>query len=239
LGNIAILSTKILHGERPSLDDLPPEVPESIRQALSQCWDTDRNKRLTATDLYIIIQQAANTMGSGNFDIFLSHAWANKCVVKHIFVRLRSLGYVVWYDQVNMGLQLRQSMRDGIARSKVFVAGINALYQSRANCKFEFLEAANTGKPMLAIVLEDIGDLWGQPNKPWKLSQELKDAFAFKTTMYHDISKIASDPIWEECDDKNEDPPSDKLEELNKSLETFVSLLVKGNFLPSLPPQVN
>jgi hypothetical protein len=150
---------------------------------------------------------------------------------------LTSLGYLVWYDLVNMGLDIQQSMVDGIARSQFFIGCVESGYQGRPNCQIEYQEAAKTSKPMIAVVLEDIGDVFGQPNKKWKVSPDLNAVFSFKQRMFQDMSRLASNPIWQECHLKNEDPPDDLMEQLNACVMELVSKLAKGGCHPSLPPK--
>jgi hypothetical protein len=47
-------------------------------------------------------------------------------------------GMHVWVDETEMGLDTDDSMRAGIAASKIVVALVSRYYASRTNCMFEF-----------------------------------------------------------------------------------------------------
>ena len=52
-------------------------------------------------------------------------------------------GYRVWYDQVDVGFNLKNSMRSGIGKSTLVIAcpNVTIFMQSRENCIFALKEA--------------------------------------------------------------------------------------------------
>ena len=44
---VAIFNTKVANGWRPPLSDIPPEVPPSVRDCISQGWVMEQEKRPT------------------------------------------------------------------------------------------------------------------------------------------------------------------------------------------------
>ena len=92
----------------------------------------------------------------------------------------------MWYDQNDMGYDLKKSMRDGIMNSKVVLACVSPLYQSRENCMFELREAKNANKNIISLVIE------GNPFE-WT-NDELKELCDFKSKMFVNIGSLSSLP---------------------------------------------
>ena len=68
--------------------------------------------------------------------------------------RMVRSGYRVWYDASDMGFDLKGSMVEGIARSKVVVVCLNRFYMTRPNCLFELQQAYDMGKTIMLLAIE-------------------------------------------------------------------------------------
>ena len=112
------------------LDKLPTETPQSIIDMLQSCWHVYRRVRKSAVECYAVLNHQ-------KYDSFFSHAWRSKPLLSRVYTQLISQGYRVWYDQNDMGYNLQESMRSGIANSTVVIACIDKVYQERPNCLFE------------------------------------------------------------------------------------------------------
>ena len=45
---------------------------------IRQCWDSNRDARLTVSECYATLSTAHAQLSTGEYDIFFSHRWANK-----------------------------------------------------------------------------------------------------------------------------------------------------------------
>lgn len=86
-------------------------------------------------------------------------------------------GYKVWYDMDHMGHDLNKSMEQGVEKSTVVLACVDAEYLKRPNCMLELLhahmvvtEGKHRTKTIIGVLMED-GIGWGAN---WG-AQELKD----------------------------------------------------------------
>ena len=168
-------------------------------------------------------------MQNKKFDIFFSHAWVDKPLLSYVYRCLVSLGYRVWYDQYDMGYDLKVSMEQGIANSKVVIACVNNTYQSRPNCMFELKETVTKfpKKPLIALILEaNMGNSW---------NAEIRQILDFRNKMYCDISSVASDSFWNNNVD-NDEPSNELLGRLKKILNPLIKTLSDVECHPSLSP---
>ena len=242
------------HGERPSLRDLPPNTPLSVRTMMEKCWDNDRNKRWTAVTCYATLQQVEFAFSNKVYDIFLSHRWVTKPLVEHLYSLLVAEGYRVWIDKSDMGLDLVRSMQEGIQNSVVVVACIDSAYQNvkkvsgsdgSNNCMLELRHAhkvltaekgKHSTKAIIACVLED-GITWGGPTGTGWASDEMRTIIkpSFDPNnqqMWVDMSKLGDpEKDWKPNPDKkdgDEDRPTEKqLEDLRQASVLLFDMLEK------------
>lgn len=140
------LSFKLWRGERPALSKIPNDCPGEVVNMIEKCWMNDRSQRLQAVECLAILDKTCSVLFADHYDIFLSHPWKFKPVLCHVQRFLTAGGYKTWYDQVDMGNNITQSVIDGIARSKVVVVCLNSHYQTRVNCMIELKEARRQKK---------------------------------------------------------------------------------------------
>jgi hypothetical protein len=85
-------------------------------------------------------------------------AWGRKSARKPLtdalYAALRSEGFNVWLDSVNMGHDLQASMRTGVAASDCVLVLLSPDYAASVNCMFELREAAAAGKPIVTALVE-------------------------------------------------------------------------------------
>jgi len=206
------LRFELYEGKRPSLDKLPVGTPPGVRNLLTACWDGDRTKRLTASEAYATLRHAYTTLSSDSFDIFLSHPWGTKPFLSHIFNYLTRLGYRVWYDQFNMGHDLRESMENGIARSHLVLFCINSAYQDSKNCMFELTTATEKfpDKKRITLVLESNVFSWA--------NEQLSSLCEIQSKLWFDLSTALEAGNWESQDTAPTDEMHQKLVDVIKPL---------------------
>ncbi len=218
--------------QRPPLTDLPRDTPSSVSKMIEKCWDTERKERLPASHCLSAIQSAYDQFQGGNFDLFFSHAWVNKDILSHLQIILVRNGYRVWYDEINMGFSLKDSMKQGITSSKIILICLNAHYQSRANCLFELREAVASQKPIVVFLLQNNPMDW--------VNEEVKIACNLTDHLYVDGSDLVSNFNWSDVQTGDFDSPAFKaLEERTKSLKKILSQLncfpvFEGQSIPSI-----
>lgn len=170
----AHLATAIKSGETLDYSLLPLDTPLDVVQLIKGCLSLDREVRPTSKDALAVLGQAYEVIKEKKFDIFISYAWgppkkkkflASKQpavsypraqLVLQIYKELRALGYRPWLDVYEMGNDLKESMRNGIANSKCVVVLFSPDYATRPNCKFELdiaVEHKADGKPIFTCML--------------------------------------------------------------------------------------
>ena len=193
------------HGSRPPLNDLPTDTPPAIVDMIQFCWHHDRLERLSAMQCLGIVHQCRDIVANSYFDIFLSHRWAEKGFVRHLYKHLVDSGYRVWYDEIHMGHDMAYSMQRGIEKSKVVVICASPGYQNGDNTMFELRYARNyidteTGrpKPIITVSLEGRIRNWA--------TDEMKQLCDIQTaggTMYLDLSTVVTNYPRNAADDRN------------------------------------
>jgi serine/threonine protein kinase len=139
---------------------LPVDTPPAVRELLGACLAGDRATRPRAATAAEVLHQAAQDMASGEFDIFLSHAWrrggAQEPLTSEVYLRLLDAGYRVWLDTVEMGHDMVASVKGGIANSGCVVALLTERYGASRNCLFELRCARDAGKPVVACLADAV-----------------------------------------------------------------------------------
>ena len=127
-------------------------MPNELKDVIAKCWHRYRAARPKAIECFDIADQCVNLLSNSDFDIFLSHPWTTKPVMRQVKRHLNNLGYKVWYDEIPMQWDLKSSMRDGIMKSKVVLACISTAFEKSNFCMFELNEAKNNNKVIFALV---------------------------------------------------------------------------------------
>jgi len=110
--------------------------------------------------------------------MFISHTWRKDTLgrntherAKELSYHLMQLGWKVWFDEHDMGLNLDASMVNGIEHCDVFVLCFTKEYskqlnsgsfnlQSRYNCLKEFTYANARNKLILCVMFEPFSGTW-------------------------------------------------------------------------------
>lgn len=211
--------------QRPSLQELPHYTPPQIKNMISNCWSKNRSQRSSASQCYSIASWHYQQLTTTNFDIFFSHPWASKPFLAYVFEELSRRGYRVWYDQHEMGHDLKKSMVNGIKNCKVFLACVNSAYQSRENCMFELEEAKSIpGKIVVTVITEDEPLSWAD--------ERMTELCDFQSQMCVNISQHAA-LDWE----AETDALPYRLAKLRKDLEPLMKVLSVNGCVPTFEPK--
>lgn len=129
-----------------------------MRELVARCLAFDRAQRPRTREARSTLERELLVAQSGAFDVFLSHAWGarsrRKPLTDALYSALRAEGLTVWLDSNLMGADLQASMRAGIASSGVVVVLVSPDYARSENCMFELRAARDSGKPVVACVVE-------------------------------------------------------------------------------------
>ena len=126
------------------------------------------------------------------FDAFLTHDWGiqqdNHTRVAFIFRALKALGFVLWFDEVEMTGDIDSAMRKGIDDSFSMIFFITKRYIDKVNseslkdnCFKEFRNAFTKNKPFILVVMDE-------NVKPTDLNQGYAGMFV-SNTLYINMSK--------------------------------------------------
>jgi hypothetical protein len=132
----AALCAKIHSNVRPDMESLPKELQASLLiDMIKSCWHTNRVERKSAAECFSILNHYYLLLSKNKYDIFFSHAWKDKSFLSHVHDYLIRKGYQVWYDQTEMGHDIKESMRNGLINSKVVLVCLSSVYQTiNLNC---------------------------------------------------------------------------------------------------------
>ena len=165
---------------------LPLDLPASVRALLERCLAVERGVRPKIGEVAEALHQAAQAISSGQFDVFLSHAWEggrHTPLTTEVYTRLTEAGLRVWLDAAEMGPDPTASMKDGIRRSKCIVALLNERYGTRPNCLRELGWAREMGKPVVGCLAEARGD--------WFLGEVLQALLPPEAHLFADLRAAA------------------------------------------------
>ncbi len=223
-----------VNDSRPELNELTDDVPPAVRNMIELCWEKDRAKRLTALQCHNTLELAYNIISQAKFDIFFSHPWKNKNVLRHVKKFLNSHGYRVWYDENDIGWDLAKSMQEGIENSQVVLVCLNKAYEASRNCMFELIESSKTNKKIVTLVTEPDPFGWAGSNAT---HGNVRDLCQLSTKMFIDIGELCVKPGWPAENDPLDTPvPDALLYELREKVAELIRLLQGGSLtcMPSL-----
>jgi hypothetical protein len=98
-------------------------------------------------------------MAAAEYDIFLSHAWADGERPQHIADALTAAGLRVWFDadEIDDFAGITRAVTEGLAKSKALLAYYSATYPLRCACQWEltaaFLAAQTEGDPRRRVLV--------------------------------------------------------------------------------------
>ena len=244
------LASKVHKNDRPSVDVLySKSIRPELIQMITKCWDVDPAKRLSAEYCYTILDEVYTRFREKSFDIFFSHTWTDKGLLRNVHRALVSQGYRVWYDENEMGWDLVKSMKDGIEMSKVVLCCLNHKYQARPNCMLELTETVKTypDKKVVSLLLDKFNlrdNVWVLPDGSVQpVSAELTANIDLTNFKYVDISQVAKDPVWYPASNDPDDAPDKPTPVLLKALEPLLKnleeIFVQQNSARSSSSQVN
>ncbi len=234
---LALIQNVTVNGIRPALDELADEVPPSVRHMIECCWDNDRSKRLTALQCFNTLELAYNVLSQAKFDIFFSHPWKNKNILRHVKKFLNSYGYRVWYDENEMKWDLATSMIEGIESSHIVLVCLNKLYESRENCMYELSEACKRNKNIVTLVTEPDPFSWAGSSANTAYGN-VKDMCELSTKMFINIGELCTRPGWPVENDPLDTPvPGDLLDDLKIKISELIRLIQGAPLccMPSMP----
>ncbi len=166
---------------------LPLDLPAGVRALLEQCLGAVRGARPRVAAVAEALQQAAQAMASGEFDVFLSHAWTeagrHAPLTTEVNRRLTDAGLRVWLDVAEMGADPRESMRAGIRGSRCVVALLSERYGTRPSCLRELEWAQEMGKPVVGCLAE--------AREGWFLGEALRALLPPETHLFPDLRAAA------------------------------------------------
>jgi len=106
-------------------------------------------------------------MAAAEYDVFLSHAWADGERPQQIAIALSEVGLRVWFDatEINDFASITRAVTEGLGKSKALLAYFSKTYPLRRACQWEltaaFLAAQSEGDPrrrVLVVSPEDTPD---------------------------------------------------------------------------------
>src|SRR5580700_11203330 len=98
-------------------------------------------------------------MGVAEYDLFLSHAWADGGRPQQLAEALTNAGLRVWLDaaEINDFASITRAVTEGLAKSKTLVAYYSKSYPLRRACQWEltaaFLAAQTEGDPRRRVLV--------------------------------------------------------------------------------------
>src|SRR5271157_580632 len=98
-------------------------------------------------------------MGVAEYDVFLSHAWADGERPREIADALTKAGLRVWFDaaEINDFASITHAVTEGLAKSKTLLAYYSKTYPLRRACQWEltaaFLAAQTEGDPRRRVLV--------------------------------------------------------------------------------------
>lgn len=142
----------------------------------------------------------------------------------HLFNLKRHLAHIHYTLSVylqEMGHNIDECMKKGIANSKVVVLCVNKKYQQRRNCMYE-LEEAKAKESIIVTIVTDADPLsWAE--------DRVKEVCNFETNSYCDLSELGG-LEWDA-----EDGPSDAtLDDLTLKVGALKNLLEQHDCIPTL-----
>ena len=96
---------------------------------------------------------------AADYDIFVSHAWADGDRPRQIAAALTAAGVRVWFDarEINDFASITRAVTHGLAKSKALLAYYSKTYPLRRACQWEltaaFLAAQNEGDPRQRVLV--------------------------------------------------------------------------------------
>ena len=251
------LCASVWRGERPSLEAtvVGVNVPQSVTSLIARCWQEDKSLRPSAKHCYEVLSEAYKIVSSKLKDIFFSYCWANKPILKYVLNMMTARGYNIWFDENNMKSNLVESMKEGIANSKVFLACISSKYESSKNCMFELnhVHRNHKDKAIIPLVLEKFklydatvtvtantatGTTYSSTHGDWQMGKTMDSILEPEKIMYVSLSNIAA-RFEAEVAAGTGAPSVELLKDLEDALQGLFKLLDDVDCKPSFPAVIS
>lgn len=138
-------------GRLPGTATYPVDVPSSVQEIIHACLAADSAKRPRMDVVLAALEQSYSRVISDSYDIFLSYCWgaerARQPLAVAVYTLLTKAGYRVWLDRTQMGANIEEDMKKGIAASRMAILLVSCEYVARPNCKLEWQTVLSLRKP--------------------------------------------------------------------------------------------
>ena len=138
--------------------------------------------------------------------VMLSYNWSHQATVLETRTHLDTLGFSCWIDVDYMKQDIYDSMAAGVQGACCVVAFMSHAYQESANCKLELKFAQQSGKKILAVMIEPnfrqtgwlgiitAGALWIELHNPAEFTQNAnKLAAAIHYALVQEHGEVVSE----------------------------------------------
>lgn len=153
----------VRRGDTLPLDALPANVPEAVRAAIAASLSLDRAARPPIDALVSAFAAALDVLTADSFHAFISYAWGRPThwrlpLVDRLYAELTRARLRVWRDVHDLGHNINEGMRRGIAASAVVVLLASPDYEASSACTFEIETALELRKPIVVLLVEPPAD---------------------------------------------------------------------------------
>lgn len=226
---LRVLTSQDLTLRRPDLSKLnwiPQEFSSSLISLIELCWAEEKQSRPSSQDCCSTLSQMLLRAEASYFDIFFSYARKDNDLLCHVMAMLPKLGYRLWYDTMEMGLIMEESMYSGIERSSVFLCCLSSNYAASTNCMKELKRAAEIGKRIIVLWLDEKRYIASSPywHRTFGITSnyatEIKRMIKVESNLYVNISDVANQFAW-----KSKDMSEESLTVLWNALKVLFRLL--------------
>ena len=104
--NSVMLCSRVHQGYRPSLDDIPKEYPNKLKDMMSSTWDKDRRERKSAIECFRLLKFYHELMLDITYDVYLLNHTNNQNIANFIWHRLIQKGLNVKQCNEITGLEV-------------------------------------------------------------------------------------------------------------------------------------
>lgn len=88
------------------------------------------------------------------WDIMISYQHKHKIKAKRIYNWLKTNGYSVWFDEIEVYCDIYDRMAEGINNSNVILVCISSYYESSVNCERKYKFAQDKKKKIIPLKME-------------------------------------------------------------------------------------
>ena len=210
---------KVQSGHRPDMDKLTADVPGPVKNMISSLLNPDRAQRMTSSECYSVLHLAYTRLCSSRYDVFLSHPFVNKRIIRHIFRLLTDCGYRVLFDESDKGFTSQEAQENGIRNSAVVVVCVDETYQKSADCMKELKDAVEGHrKPIITLYTQSHQEKWASPELSRLRSIPVKKYVVDVSVATETVDNDGHAADWE-------DPSDSMLTKLQEELQPLFRVL--------------